>query len=122
MRIARPTRVGGQEAEAPGLAEIIKGVEETDLHKTPWIVSQRGTSAAWLGVWQPLRIVQPIATAASLIAATRLTLATVNKAVAHPELIGMLAELTRKQRGRVPSHARCVEILNEGMDLPGEGR
>ena len=66
---------------------------------------------------------QPIATAASLAAATGLTPATVNKALAHLERIGVVAELTRKQRGRVFSYARYADILNEGMALPGgDGR
>ncbi len=62
---------------------------------------------------------QPIATAASLAAATGLTPATVNKSLAHLERIGVVAELTRRQRGRVFSYARYAVILNEGMDLPG---
>ncbi len=62
---------------------------------------------------------KPIATAASLSAATGLTPATVNKALAHLERIGMVTELTRKQRGRVFSYTRYADILNEGMALPG---
>jgi Fic family protein len=62
---------------------------------------------------------QPIATAASLAAATGLTPATVNKSLAHLERIGIVVELTRKQRGRVFSYARYADILNEGMELPG---
>lgn len=62
---------------------------------------------------------QPIATAASLATATGLTPATVNKSLAHLERLGVVAELTRKQRGRVFSYARYAEILNEGMALPG---
>jgi len=62
---------------------------------------------------------QPIATAASLAAATGLTHATVNKSLAHLERIKVVAELTRKQRGRVFSYARYAAILNEGMGLPG---
>ncbi len=65
---------------------------------------------------------KPIATAASLAAATALTAATVNKALAHLERIGIVAELTRKQRGRVFSYTRYAGILNEGMALPGDGR
>lgn len=64
---------------------------------------------------------QPIATAASLAAATVLTPATVNKALAHLERIGVVTELTRKQRGRVFSYARYADILNEGMALPDRG-
>ena len=62
---------------------------------------------------------QPLATASSLATATGLTPATVNKSLAHLERLGVVAELTRKQRGRVFSYMRYVEILNEGMDLPG---
>jgi len=65
---------------------------------------------------------QPIATATSLVAATGLTPATVNKALTHLERIGVVVELTHKQRGRVFSYARYGEILNEGMGLPGRGR
>ena len=61
---------------------------------------------------------QPIATAASLAGSTGLTPATVNKSLAHLERIGVVAELTRKQRGRVFSYARYAEILSEGMELP----
>ena len=61
---------------------------------------------------------QPIATAASLVTATGLTPATVNKSLAHLERVGVVAELTRKLRGRVFSYARYVEILNEGMGPP----
>lgn len=62
---------------------------------------------------------RPIATAASLASATGLTPATVNKSLAHLERVGVVAELTRKQRGRVFSYAGYIKILNEGMALPG---
>jgi Fic family protein len=64
---------------------------------------------------------QPIATAASLTAATGLTAATVNKSLVHLERLGVVAELTRRQRGRVFSYAHYVDILSEGMELPGGG-
>jgi Fic family protein len=65
---------------------------------------------------------QPIATAASLGAATGLTPATVNKTLAHLERLGVVNELTQKLRGRVFSYARYADILNEGMALPSRGR
>jgi Fic family protein len=61
---------------------------------------------------------RPIATAGSLVKATRLTPATVNKSLAHLERIKVVSELTQKQRGRVFSYTRYAAILNEGMDLP----
>lgn len=74
-------------------------------------------AASALAIHQALQR-QPIATAASLTATTGLTPATVNKALVHLERLGVVAELTRKQRGRVFSYARYAEILNEGMALP----
>lgn len=61
---------------------------------------------------------QPIATSASITAATGLTPATVNKSLVHLERLGIVRELTSKRRGRVFSYARYVEILSERMDLP----
>jgi Fic family protein len=51
---------------------------------------------------------QPIATSASLVKATGLTAATVNKSLAHLETLGIVDELTHRQRGRVFSYARYV--------------
>jgi Fic family protein len=62
---------------------------------------------------------QPVATAASLSAATGLTAATVNRTLAHLQRSGVVSELTSKQRGRVFSYTRYVDILNEGMSPPG---
>jgi Fic family protein len=84
------------------------------------IVGLGRAAASALAIHQALQR-QPIATAASLAGATGLTPATVNKSLAHLERVGVVTELTRKQRGRVFSYARYVEILNEGMALPGRG-
>lgn len=54
---------------------------------------------------------QPIATSAALVKATGLTAATVNKSLAHLERIGIVAELTSRQRGRVFSYRRYVHEL-----------
>jgi Fic family protein len=62
---------------------------------------------------------QPIGTAKSLVEATGLTPATVNKSLAHLERLRVVSELTSRQRGRVFSYARYADILNEGMELPG---
>jgi Fic family protein len=62
---------------------------------------------------------QPIASGASLMKATKLSAATVNKSLAKLEAIGVVSELTTRQRGRIFSYARYIEILNEGMELPG---
>jgi Fic family protein len=61
---------------------------------------------------------QPIATATSLVAATGLTAATVNRSLANLEGIGIAAEITGRRRDRVFSYAAYVDILNEGMARP----
>jgi len=65
---------------------------------------------------------RPIATAASLAAATALSQATVNKALVHLERLRVVTELTSRRRGRVFSYARYTAILNEGMTLPSAPR
>lgn len=54
---------------------------------------------------------QPLATSAALAKATRLTPATINKSLVHLERIGIVGELTNRQRGRVFSYKRYVEAL-----------
>lgn len=61
---------------------------------------------------------RPIATSGSLVAATGLTAATVNKALVHLERLGIVSELTSRRRGRVFSYTRYTAILNERMSPP----
>jgi len=67
-------------------------------------------AASALEVHQALQR-QPIATSAALVKATQLTPATVNKSLAHLERIGIVAEITNRQRGRVFSYRRYVDEL-----------
>ena len=55
---------------------------------------------------------QPVATAAALGAVTGLTPATVNKALAHLQNLGVVGELTARQRGRVFAYLDYVALLN----------
>jgi Fic family protein len=61
---------------------------------------------------------QPIATAASLVKATGLTAATVNKSIAHLQRIRVVSELTNRQRGRVFSYGKYVKELAAEMESP----
>lgn len=63
---------------------------------------------------------QPLATSGSLVKATKLTPATVNKSLAHLERLGIVVELTSRQRGRVFNYQACTDILNEGMEPPDQ--
>lgn len=67
-------------------------------------------AASALTVHQALQR-QPIATSSALVKATRLTPATVNKSLAHLERIGIVGEITNRQRGRVFSYRRYVKEL-----------
>lgn len=67
-------------------------------------------AASALEVHQSLQR-QPIATSATLVKATGLTPATVNKSLAHLERIGIVGEITNRQRGRVFSYRKYVAEL-----------
>jgi Fic family protein len=67
-------------------------------------------AASALAVHQALQR-QPLATSAALVKASKLTPATVNKSLAHLERIGIVGELTNRQRGRVFSYKRYVDAL-----------
>ncbi len=105
-------------ASAAQAAESAKRLLQLALADGQQIAAVGRAAASALAIHQALQR-RPIATAASLAATTGLTPATVNKALVHLERLGVVAELTRKLRGRVFSYARYVDILNEGMALPG---
>jgi len=67
-------------------------------------------AASALTVHQALQR-QPIASSAALVKTTGLTAATVNKSLVHLEDIGVVDEITNRQRGRVFSYRRYVEEL-----------
>jgi Fic family protein len=54
----------------------------------------------------------PIANVTTLVKKTRLTATSVNKALAHMVNLGIVNELTAKQRNRLFSYDRYIEILN----------
>ena len=105
-------------ASATQAAAAAKRLLELALDDAARIDGLGRAAASALAIHQSLQR-QPIATAGSLAAATGLTPATVNKSLAHLERLGVVTELTSKQRGRVFSYARVIAILNEGMELPG---
>ncbi|MGE4072838.1 MAG: Fic family protein [Lysobacterales bacterium] len=75
-------------------------------------LGRAATSA--LAVFESLQQ-QPIATANSLVAATGLTPATVNKSLAHLNRLDIVNEITGRSRGRVFAYRGYVELLNEGI-------
>ncbi|MBI2398536.1 MAG: Fic family protein [Xanthomonadales bacterium] len=67
-------------------------------------------AASALEVHQALQR-RPIATSAALVKATGLTAVTVNKSLAHLARIGVVGEVTNRQRGRVFRYVEYVEKL-----------
>ena len=79
------------------------------------IVGLGRAAASALAVHQVMQK-QPLATSAALVKATRLTPATVNKSLVHLQEIGIVKEMTRRQRDRVFSYPRYVHLLNAELD------
>ena len=68
-------------------------------------------AASALAVHQAMQR-QPISTSASLVEATGLTAATVNRSLVHLGKLGIAKELTNRKRGRVFSYKRYVQVLS----------
>jgi len=79
------------------------------------IASLGRAAGSALAVHQALQR-QPIATSAALVKATGLTAATVNKSLVHLERLGVVVELTNRQRGRVFSYRRYVDKLTAELE------
>lgn len=62
---------------------------------------------------------RPITTSGWLVKKTGITAATVNKALAHLERLGIVRKLTSRKRNRLFSYAGYVEIMNQETELPG---
>jgi cell filamentation protein, protein adenylyltransferase len=58
----------------------------------------------------------PIATSGLLAQKTGITVATVNRALAHLERLGIIRELTAQKRNRLFSYTRYVDIMNRGTE------
>ncbi|KAB2963672.1 MAG: Fic family protein [Thermoanaerobaculia bacterium] len=94
--------------EAAATASALLALVETDHTRIAALGRAAGSA---LTVHRALQR-QPISTAGALVDATGLTAATVNKSLAHLESLGVVAELTRRRRGRVFSYRRYVELLS----------
>lgn len=60
----------------------------------------------------------PLATSGWIAEKTRITPATVNRALSHLVRLGVVRELTAKKRNRLFSYSAYIEVLNEGIELP----
>ena len=103
--------------EAYGSAQRLLALTAQDSMK----IESLGRAAASAMIVHRALQRQPIASASSLVQATKLTPATVNKSLSHLQALGIAKELTQKLRGRVFSYTTYADILNEGMELPDSG-
>jgi len=62
---------------------------------------------------------RPMVTSGWLVKKTGLTAATVNKALANLERLGIVREVTRRKRNRVFSYGQYIDIMNQGTEPPG---
>ncbi len=76
-------------------------------------------SASVLQVHQVLTE-RPIVTTGLLEEKTGISDATVNKALEHLGRLGIVNELANMKRNRLFSYSRYLDILNQGMELPGK--
>ncbi|HUF80258.1 MAG TPA: Fic family protein [Burkholderiales bacterium] len=98
-------------AQAVATANALLALVEADRGR---IVRLGRAAGSALTVHEALQRL-PIASSAALVKATRLTAATVNKSLAHLERVGVVGELTNRQRGRVFSYSRYVEVLGSEL-------
>ena len=63
---------------------------------------------------------RPIVTTGLLEEKTGITHATINKALEHLKRLGIVSELANTKRNRLFSYSRYLDILNQGMELPGK--
>jgi Fic family protein len=60
---------------------------------------------------------RPIATSGWLVKKTRLTAATVNKALEHLIKIGVIKEITMKKRNRLFAYSKYIAVMNRGIKV-----
>ena len=107
--------VGASAAQAVHTAQALLSLVSADRQRLAAL--GRATPSAW-ALHAALQR-QPVATAAALGAATGLTAATVNKTLVHLQRIGIVDELTARQRGRVFAYRDYVALLNAEMTADG---
>jgi Fic family protein len=103
--------------EAVAMAHALLALVDKDRGRIATL--GRAASSA-LAVHQAMQRL-PLATSASLVKATGLTAATVNKSLEHLRKLKIVTELTQRQRGRVFSYRGYVARLNAELDEK-EGR
>ncbi len=100
--------------QAVETAQQLLALSQEDVNK----ISGIGRAAASTLHVHRILMEHPIATSGWLAQKTGLTAATVNKALAHLQRLGIVKELTAQKRNRLFSYAGYIEIMNRGTELP----
>ena len=100
--------------QAVEAAQQLLALSQEDVNK----ISGIGRAAASTLHVHRILMEHPIATSGWLAQKTGLTAATVNKALAHLQRLGIVKELTAQKRNRLFSYAGYIEIMNRGTELP----
>jgi Fic family protein len=103
--------VAASAAQVVTTANALLALVNTDREQ---IAGLGRVSTSVLAVHQALQR-QPIATAGALASATRLTHATINKALAHLEKLGIVGRINERRRGRVFSYRAYVDSLSKEL-------
>lgn len=101
-------------SQAVETAQQLYGLSKEDRHK---ITSLGRAAQSGITIHQEL-LRRPITTSTDLAERCDLTPATVNKALAHMQDLGIIEELTSKKRNRIFSYKAYIDIMNRGTELP----
>ncbi len=104
-------------AQALHTAQALLALVQSDRERMASL--GRGTASAW-GLHTALQR-QPVTSASALQTATGLSAATVNKTLARLEALGLVEEVSARQRGRIFVYRQYVDLLNAGLGA-GSGR
>lgn len=99
-------------AQAVQTAQALLALVAADRERLAALGRAAGSAWALLDALQR----QPVSTATALGTAAGLTPATVNKTLVHLQRLGIVEELTARQRGRVFAYGRYVALLNAELD------
>jgi Fic family protein len=101
--------------EAIATTQQILAMLERDREK---IKSVGRTATSLLAVHETL-MAHPITTVKWLVEKTGISPATVNQALRRLEHLELVREMTQQKRNRLFSYVEYLDILNQGMELPG---
>jgi len=100
--------------DAVQVAELLMKQSEQDAT----LIQEQGRYSGTLAKLHMALLKRPLATAAWLKKQTGLANATVQSGIQRLEDLGLLREITGKQRDRVYAYDAYIEILNRGNELP----